>query len=122
MKESFSDANQKGYSAGYQQLTKVVLVSFFISLSWKINAHSAVSTSSCKKHFVGSVVNVVDSSTPFSHLKKVKLDFHVSNRIKGDGGEYEEVYYPKSGLTAFTIGDQYEVRLNDGFICSLKKI
>jgi len=117
----YSSRNPQRYSAEYG-LIKVALVSFFISLSWKIYSYSAVSSATCDKHFVGSVINVVDSSTPFSHLKKVKLDFHVSNRMKGTGGEYEEVYYPKDGLASFNIGDRYEVKLNNGLICSLRKV
>lgn len=65
---------------------------------------------------------MAESSTPFSSLQKVKLDFHVRSRVKGANREYEEVFYPKNGLRRFKVGDVFEVKLKDGLICSLNKI
>jgi hypothetical protein len=73
--------------AWMQTIGKVILTSFFISLSWKTYALSVSIGRKCPNHFVGKVVNMVDSSTPFSSLKKLKIDFHVSNRLKGDDKE-----------------------------------
>lgn len=101
---------------------QLMIAAFFISLSWKVAATSVSSSSTCSNHFVGKVINMAESSTPFSSIEKVKLDFHVRSRIKGDNREYEEVFYPKNGLKHFKVGDTYEVKLKDGLLCSLNKV
>jgi hypothetical protein len=89
--------------------TKLMFATFLISLPWKVAALSTLSSSKCSNQFVGEVINMADSSTPFSSLEKIKLD-------------YEEVYYPKNGIKSFKVGDTFEVKLKDGLLCSLKKI
>ena len=101
---------------------KLSVAVFFISLSWKTFALSSLSSVSCPNQFEGVVVNMADSSTPFSSLKKIKLDFHVKSRVKGTDREYEEVYYPQNGIKTFNVGDKFKVKLKDGLICSLTKI
>jgi hypothetical protein len=103
-------------------LKKIMLISFFISLSWKTIALSSINSAGCTNQFVGEVVNMVNMDTPFSSLKKTKLDLHVSSRIRGEEKEYEEIYYPEGGLDKFKIGDTFKVSLKDGLICSLQRI
>jgi hypothetical protein len=102
--------------------TKLMFATFLISLPWKVAALSTLSSSKCSNQFVGEVINMADSSTPFSSLEKIKLDFFVQSRTKGKSREYEEVYYPKNGIKSFKVGDTFEVKLKDGLLCSLKKI
>jgi len=75
----------------------------------------------CKENFIGQVISIQDSQTPLSSFPKIDVEF----AIDGDASEKEsrkrKITIVRDGPHKFEVGQNYDVGLNQGFICRLER-
>jgi hypothetical protein len=98
---------------------------FILSLSLFNNlvyAVTKINSISCPDKFQGTVERIDDSVAPFSSPAKLRVRFKVNEVIRGINKDSIEVVMLKDGPHYMEVGAQYEMSMNNGYICSLAKI
>lgn len=75
----------------------------------------------CKDNFNGRVISVNDSQTPLSRLPKIDVEFEVESASEKDS-QTRTISIVKNGPHKFEVGEDYQVGLNQGFVCRIERL
>lgn len=75
----------------------------------------------CKDNFYGRVISINDSQTPLSTLPKIDVKFEVESDSEKDS-QTRTISIVKNGPHKLEVGKDYEVGLNQGFVCRIERL
>ncbi|MBT3235991.1 MAG: hypothetical protein HN353_08575 [Bdellovibrionales bacterium] len=100
----------------------LILLSWAVLLMPLIGFAKLSINPNCHENFTGKVTSVTDLHTPFTSLKRVKVNFTLKdNNIKKEE-RTRTIKILKYGETTFEPGSSYLVKLRDNYICSVNKV
>jgi hypothetical protein len=108
---------------------KLIQLSFFLVTSLTSQPSMGLSRtgSTCPEKFVGIAKQVTSDEAPLSSDQtksktKIKVEFDVRLKIKGELPNSRTIEVLKYGKYRFTEGENYLVEMRDGYLCSANEI
>ncbi|HLE11046.1 MAG: hypothetical protein A2504_01890 [Bdellovibrionales bacterium RIFOXYD12_FULL_39_22] len=103
----------------------IFLISLLVSLG-TFSAHAVLRiANSCSSELIATAKSVTDLETPLSSsasLQKIRVTFNLKSIIRGAAQDEFFMDFLKHGPVEIISGENYQLILNNGWICAIKKL